>query len=732
VRRTYFAAALAAALVVLAVGATGASSGNTPNYSGQTAVIDDLPGPLAQKQRALRAHAAELQLQGQIGADAKVALVAGIDGRGYTGKDRGQYVELDRTGEDTIWTTLSEFGTAQATHNHGALGVIPHLGGPGPVHNQIPAPDRSIDNSTIWAPNFNQAYYTNLLFSDAPGKSSMRNWYKEASSNQYAVNGTVEDWVQLPFNEAAYGSNYCGSIVCGRDIQRFLEDTFAAWYAKQQAAGKTAAQINTYLSQFDVWDRYDHDGDGNFDEPDGYIDHYQGVHAGAGEETGGGAQGTDAIWSHRSYINIAGAGAQGPAGNPLGGVRVGGSNYWVGDYTVEPENGGVGVFAHEFGHDLNLPDEYDTSGNTGGAENSTGWWTNWSQGSYGSDGTPQDGIGNHPISMTAWERLQLGWLDYRNINPGDRLTKLILGPTAFNNTSEQAAVINLHDKLVSKNVGAPYAGSKYYYSDTDDDLDTFMTRSLTLPAGASLTAKVRYNIELDWDYAYVVVSTDGGAHWATVHTNLSTNESPNGQNFGEGITGTSAGNTWVSLSADLSAYAGQNVLLGFRYWTDGATQGNGGPLVPGFSMDDIAISGQPVDGAETTVPWQFEGGGFHVTTGTDVQAFHNAYIVENRQYVGSDKLNVGFDQYLLTSPYNFLTLTSKWTERFPYQNGIVIWYWNTQFANNNVGDHPGEGEILPVDAHPGILPGPTTAQPCGPASRRTTRRSATRGRRRSR
>jgi len=692
---------MAALLVVLAAGASSASSSNSRGSDGPKAVVDNRPGPLAEKQRALRERAAELQLTGKISENAKVANVAGLDGRAYNGKDRGQYVELDRTGEDTIWTTLAEFGTGQATHNHGAFGIIPHLGTPGPVHNQIPQPDRAVDNSTIWAPNFNQAYYTNLLFSDAPGQSSMRNWYKEASSNRYAVNGTVEDWVQLPLNEAAYGSNYCGDIVCQRDIQRFLEDTFTAWYAKQVAAGKTATQINTYLSQFDVWDRYDHDGDGNFNEPDGYIDHYQAVHAGAGEETGGGAQGTDAIWSHRSYINIAGAGSQGPTGNPLGGVRVGSSNYWVGDYTVEPENGGVGVFAHEFGHDLNLPDEYDTSGNTGGAENSTGWWTNWSQGSYGSDGTPQDGIGNHPISMTAWERLQLGWLDYRNINPGDRLTKLILGPTAFNSTSEQAAVINLRDKIVAKNVGAPYAGAKYYYSDTDDDLDTMMTRSVALPAGATLTAKVRYNIELDWDYAYVVVSTDGGAHWSTVHTNLSTNESPNGQNFGEGITGTSAGNTWVSLSADLSAYGGQTVLVGFRYWTDGATQGNGGPLVPGFSVDDIAISGQPLDGAETPVAWDFEGDGFHVTTGTDTQAYHNAYIVENRQYVGSDKLNVGFDQYLASSPYNFIT--AKWTERFTYQNGIVIWYWNTEYANNNVGDHPGEGEILPVDAHPGIL-----------------------------
>ena len=29
------------------------------------------------------------------------------------------------------------------------------------------------------------------------------------------------------------------------------------------------------LPHLDLWDRYDYDGDGNFNEPDGYIDHFQ-------------------------------------------------------------------------------------------------------------------------------------------------------------------------------------------------------------------------------------------------------------------------------------------------------------------------------------------------------------------------------------------------------------------------------------------------------------------------
>ena len=65
------------------------------------------------------------------------------------------------------------------------------------------------------------------------------------------------------------------------------------------------------------------------------------------------------------------------------------------------------MFSHEFGHDLGLPDEYDTSGNTGGAENSTAWWTPWSQGSYGTVNGVD--LGSAPVDATQWERLVLGW-----------------------------------------------------------------------------------------------------------------------------------------------------------------------------------------------------------------------------------------------------------------------------------------------------------------------------------
>jgi len=673
-RKPFLALLSGALIVVLSVGVGASTAGSSAAAAGDPTVRakDNLTSPLAEKQATLRAKALQLQVQGKIPKGAKVGKVA-----------KGQYVELAREGEDSIFTVLGQFGD-QVNGTYG--------GSVGPQKNQIPEPDRSTDNTTIWAPDFSQSYYENLLFSEAPGASSMRNFYIENSSGRYAVNGDVTDWVQVPFNEANYGANYCGGIVCAR-TWLFVRDAVNAWYNAQVAAGMTNDQINAYLKKFDTWDRYDSNGDGTFTgEQDHYIDHFQAIHAGVGEETGGGAQGTDAIWSHRWYAFYNNIGLDGPPDAKLGGIRIGNSDYWIGDYTIEPENGGVGVFSHEFGHDLGLPDEYDTSGNTGGAENSTGFWTTWSSGSYGNNGDPAEGIGDRPFQMSTWDKFQLGWLSYEAVFPGQKKKEIKLGPAEANTKQAQAAIVVLPDKPVTVELGDPYAGSQYYYSGTGDNIDVSMTKSVALPAGSpSLTAQVRYNIEQDWDYAYLTVNG------TPVATSLSTNTSPNGQNFGNGITGVKS--SWTTLTADLSAYAGQTVTVGFRYWTDGAQQGTPGVSQPaGFQVDDIDVAGA-TDGAESTPTFAFTPatGGFRVTTGTEQQSYFNAYFAENRQYLG-------FDAGLQTGPYNFGgTVGPNWAERFPYQDGMLVWYWDTSFSDNNVGDHPGGGQILPIDAHPAML-----------------------------
>jgi immune inhibitor A len=631
---------------------------------------ENLPNPLAEKQAALKATAQAAVLSGEETprGDNKVVKVA-----------KGQFVELAFEGEDLILSLLGEFGNT----------IHPSYGGdPGPLHNQIPQPNRALDNTTLWAPDFNQAHYENLLYNKNL-RPSMANFYLEASSGSYSVNGHVGDWVTVPYNEARYGTNACGGIVCST-VWRFVNDESDAWWNVLVAETGSVANANAWLAQYDVWDRYDYDGDGNFDEPDGYIDHFQAIHAGEGEETGGGAQGANAIWSHRWYAYYPGSpsGPDGSGPHGLQGVKIGGSDFWIGDYTVEPENGGVGVFAHEFGHDLGLPDEYDTSGNTGGAENSTGWWTTWSQGSYGT--INNEGIGNYPVSMTAWERFQLGFLPNYSVALAGQSGTYHLGPVEHNNKKPSALFVVLPDKQVTKQLGAAYEGTHFYYSGASDDLDTSMTRTVNLPAGASLTAKVRYDIEEDYDFAYVAV--DG----TPVNTNLS-----NSSVLPQGIDGTSPGQpAWVDLTVDLSAFTGAHD-ISIGYLTDGGVQGNAAGVPDGIAIDAIQISGQPLDGAEAGAPtWTFDSNqedqGFHVTTGTETFEFFNAYVVESRTYQG-------YDLALQKGPYNFgFPTMPDLVEHFPLQDGVLVWYWDFSYTNNNVGDHPGEGEILPVDSHPAM------------------------------
>jgi immune inhibitor A len=362
-----------AAVLALAVAGVALAMPNADGDGGMAPApkIDNKSDPLTAQQQALKQKALEAKLNGK--AYGKVAEVA-----------RGQYVELAREGEGVLWTVLGEFADL--------------------AHNTIPEPDRAYDNTSIWVPEFSRDYYMDLLFNGTKGANSMRNYYIEQSSNRYTVHGDVTDWVTVPGNAADYDDNP------DSNVWYFLEDSLNGWYAAQIAAGKTPAEINEYLSQFDVWDRYDYNSNGDFDEPDGYIDTFQSVHAGLGEEEGGEAW---TIWSHSWYARYNLIGSAGPDFNKFGGLQIGDSDYWVGKYTIQPEDGGVGVFTHEYGHDMGLPDLYDYYG-----ENGTGFWTLMSSGSWIDRG--EDTIGNAPSHMGAWEKFQLGWLNYEVARAGQK------------------------------------------------------------------------------------------------------------------------------------------------------------------------------------------------------------------------------------------------------------------------------------------------------------------------
>ncbi|MFD2008508.1 immune inhibitor A domain-containing protein [Streptomyces narbonensis] len=616
---------------------------------------DNRPGPLTKQRTELREQAIDKIAKGKARANAD-GVVEVADGK------FAETLTTTADRQEKIFTILSEFGT----DGSGKLGTAP-----GPLHNEIARPDRSVDNSNAWTADFDKAYYENLF--NGSGES-MKTYYEKLSGGRYSVTNVVEDWVKVPHNASFYGDN---AVEDTGGSWAFVQDTGDAWWNAQLAAGKSPAEIDAHLAQFDVWDRNDWDHDGNFDEADGYIDHFQAVHAGMGEDAGGGAQGEDAIWSHRWYVNGDDYGLTGPdvsgVQNKAGGARIGQSRYWLGDYTTEGENGGLGVFCHEFGHDLGLPDYYDTDG----GENSTAFWTLMSSGSWLSHGAAADaGIGTHPGLMGAEEKLFLGWLDYTDAPLGASGT-YTLNPAQLQVTGKDQAVrVALPDKTSSTAYATPTSGTHAWWTGSADGLNQTLTRSVPAAPRVTVKASAWYEIEADFDYLFAEYSLDGGATWARA---------------GEAVDGSSAGK-WTTLRYSYDS-AGKPSLFRFRYQTDG------GIHFAGAFLDDITLTSGGTSLAADDVEQGAGGwtstGRWKISTGTETATTPRYYLLENREYVGADAL-------LAEGPYQFSkgVTAPDWVEWFRYQNGLLVWYVDRSFDDNNVSNHPGGGQAMAVDARP--------------------------------
>ena len=76
----------------------------------------------------------------------------------------------------------------------------------------------------------------------------------------------------------------------------------------------------------------------------------------------------------------------------------------------------------------------------------------------------------------------------------------------------------------------PHSGRTFWWSDRGDGMDATLTKAIDLRSATDpkLGFWTWYGIEVDYDYAYVTVSTDGGAHWTPLKTEASSATDPNG------------------------------------------------------------------------------------------------------------------------------------------------------------------------------------------------------------
>ncbi|RYV02477.1 hypothetical protein SOPP22_08075 [Shewanella sp. OPT22] len=258
------------------------------------------------------------------------------------------------------------------------------------------------NDTQMYYSSYPASHYTSMMFSKTgyrgPSGQTLRSVYQHynmASGGTFKFTGTVKGWFRAE-NDAAYYGAPNGSS----NDSRVPDLVFEA--ASQAAAAMSASE----LAEYDREDPYDIDRDGNYSEPDGIIDHTMIYHSSIGQEAGGGDLGVNAIWSHRFVV-------QGSSrGKPLPGT-----SKKVYNYTIQSIDATVGLAAHEFGHELGLVDEYDTSGSTSIVGAPIGYWSLMGQGTW--TGNPQGTAptGFSPLARNKLqEKFQGNWVREQEID----------------------------------------------------------------------------------------------------------------------------------------------------------------------------------------------------------------------------------------------------------------------------------------------------------------------------
>lgn len=197
-------------------------------------------------------------------------------------------------------------------------------------------------------------------------KGDLRDYYEKNSYGTYHINATVEGgtWFHSIHNMAYYGSDSTtGTDDFNGPIYNLVRET---------------VQL---ADPFVNFGQYDHDGDG-------IVDHLYVVHAGEGQESN--PSNPQLIWSHRWAVVNPNAYADGVQ---------------IYNYIMVSESSPIGVIAHEFGHDLGLPDLYNTVDRSSPG---AGEWEIMATGSWNAElAQPK---GTSPSSLSAWSKAKLGWL----------------------------------------------------------------------------------------------------------------------------------------------------------------------------------------------------------------------------------------------------------------------------------------------------------------------------------
>lgn len=212
---------------------------------------------------------------------------------------------------------------------------------------------------------------------------SARDYYDVCSSGKFAPEFDVIGPVTLPRETSYYGGNEIRTV---NGQQYLYTDVNMPDFVKDACE---AADPMVDFSQYD-------------ENHDGMVDNIYFFYAGYGEAD---TNRDDVIWPHAANLD-----SDWGTELQLDGVKINryacSNEIRGGSSPLVPV--GIGTFVHEFAHVLGLADHYDTSyasGRTGISD-----WDVMAAASYNDNQ-------NTPPAFSAFERAELGWLDYTDIEP---------------------------------------------------------------------------------------------------------------------------------------------------------------------------------------------------------------------------------------------------------------------------------------------------------------------------
>ncbi len=395
----------------------------------------------------------------------------------------------------------------------------------------------------------NRQWFQQLLFGGgvaAPAEDTLTHYYRHQSKGAYNITGDI-----FPVVELERPLHYYGRPVQGSDGEwRNDENSDDVVVDAMREAFRAHPEFP--WQDYDLWDPHDFDGDGNRDEPDGYIDHFVLIVAGKGQSSCHGLYKldeklnvqappdafdgltqaekdcADRIWPHRSSLQYnldEGPELEGRK-NVRGGIPLG-NGMWLLDYNMQSEYTEISTFIHEFGHSLGLPDIYARLTN-----NSTAAWDLMS-----STTRPV------PQEMSAWSRMMLGWMQPCIVKPtafgGQQNGSIPLrlmnawdgSAAAHDGTACDAAMVVLPPKFRELDLGPleESNGKQAAYSGQGNDMNRSLVRQFDLSAAEAgepliLSMDLWFRIEAEWDYLYVEAARPGDLYRRLLPTDKSAPE----------------------------------------------------------------------------------------------------------------------------------------------------------------------------------------------------------------